>query len=135
MSDRPYRPLPYGRVFFGPVGTPLEDMFEPGNGFVELSALAAVESERPLRIISPYAVVGRNVRVPTTIAEPAGKVWSVWAVHRSPGTVWIADGQIAHPAPVTELEIVVTSPHLCVDDELCCDTCNTHLGCRCPEVP
>lgn len=87
-----------------------------------------------LRVMSPYAVVGRMVKVPETIVGPAGKVWSVWCVHKRPGMVWIADGHTAHEAAVTDLEIVVASPHLCTGDELCCDDCQTHLGCRCPEL-
>ena len=90
-------------------------------------------TDAPLRVMSPYAVVNRKVRVPAHIAEPAGKVWSVWCVHKRPGMVWVADGHVAHEVAVTELDIVVSSPHLCVTDELCCDDCNTHLGCRCPE--
>jgi hypothetical protein len=122
------RPLPAGRVFWGPPGTPLYDMVEPGSGTMPRTP------GDDLRIMSPYAVLNRAVRVPEEVAGPPGKVWSVWAVHRQPGMVWVADGTIAHPVAVTDLDIVVTSPHLCFNDELCCDTCNTHLGCRCPEL-
>lgn len=125
MTREGERPLPAGRVFWGPVGTPIYNM-------PELGGLGA-PSGSPLRVMSPYALIGRKVRVPDVVATPAGKVWTVWAVHKKPGMVWVGDGATAHPAVVTELDIVVTSPHLCVNDELCCDTCGIHLGCRCPE--
>jgi hypothetical protein len=122
------RALPRGRLFLGPVGAPLEDLFDVGT----IASPPAEPGE--LRVVSPYAVVGRKTRVPESVAGPPGKVWTVWCVHPSPGTVWVADGHTAHPAKVTDLQIVVARPHLCREDELCCDTCNTHLGCRCPEV-
>lgn len=99
----------------------------PGGRFLEATTVDG------LRVMSPYAVVGRRVRV-ATVPEVAGKVCTVWAVHRKPGMVWVADGNHAYAANVTDLEIVVASPHLCGADDLCCDTCLTHLGCRCPEL-
>lgn len=125
MSDRP---LPYGRVFVGPVDAPVEDMWEVGYFARETPSAAGT-----LRAMSPYALVGRRVRVPASVAGPAGKVWSVWCVNKRNGMVWVADGRTAHEATVLELDIVVTAPHLCRNDELCCDECMTHLGCRCPE--
>lgn len=122
------RPLPGGKVFLGPVGeTELSKM-------VEVGVVVDEPGLPPLRAMSPYAVVGRQVRVPG-VPELAGKVGTVWAVHRQPGMVWVALNNHAHPAHVIDLEIVVASPHLCGADLLCCDDCLTHLGCRCPEPP
>ncbi len=117
MSDRP---LPYGRVFLN-----RDDAIYPEQ----------VGDDRELRAMSPYALVGREVRVPASVAGPPGKVWEVWCVHKHAGMVWVADGHTAHAAAVVDLDILCTPPHLCVNDELCCDTCMTHIGCRCPEDP
>ena len=119
------RILPGGRLFIGPPGTPVSAMTEVAGFYPDGLP------EAPLRAMSPWAVLGRKAKHP----EHGDTIFEVWAVHRLEGMVWLAAGNHAVPARVIDLQIGVASPHLCKNDELCCDTCNVHLGCRCPLEP